>query len=161
VQLKQIHHCHERIFVNWLQRRQRYPNFLCKLKQKEKVNDHQQNEQADNKKSRKELTTSKSRNLVQTLGDGFLSLNALLISIRKCLLRFLRLGRCCFGRFLSTGLSGSGNILGFLGSFEFGFKGFYASIGRRQSICSMAKRKRYVKKRIRRKSARQAEGITQ
>jgi hypothetical protein len=71
VQLKQIHHCHERIFINWLQRRQRYPNFLWKQKQKGKISDHQQDEQADNEKSKKIITTSKSQNLVQTLSDGF------------------------------------------------------------------------------------------
>jgi hypothetical protein len=46
--------------------------------------------QVDKKKSRKILTTSKSRNLVEALSDGFLS---------------LRLGRRCLSRLLSSGLA--------------------------------------------------------
>jgi hypothetical protein len=77
--------------------------------------------QVDKEKSRKILTTSKSRDLVEALSDGFLSLKAPLISISKCLFCFLRLGRCCLSRLLSSGLGGSGNILGFLGSLKLGF----------------------------------------
>jgi hypothetical protein len=68
--------------------------------------------QVDKKKSRKILTTSKSRNLVEAPSDGFLSLNAPLISISKCLFYFLPLGRRCLSRLLSNGLGGSGNIPG-------------------------------------------------
>jgi hypothetical protein len=77
--------------------------------------------QVDKKKSRKILTTSKSQNLVEALSYGLLSLNAPLISVSKCLFRLLRLGCCCFSRLLSSGLGGSGNILGFLGSLKLGF----------------------------------------
>jgi hypothetical protein len=59
--------------------------------------------------------------LIEALGYGLLSLNAPLISINKCLLRFLRLGYCCLSKLLSSGLGSSGNILGFLGGFKFGF----------------------------------------
>jgi hypothetical protein len=106
------------------------------------MSNHQQDKQADNKKSGKILTTSKSRNSVQTLNYGFFSLNAPLVSISEHLFRFLRLGRSCLSSFFSSGLGSSGSIPGFLRSFEFGFKGRYASIGRRQSICSMEKGKR-------------------
>jgi hypothetical protein len=77
--------------------------------------------QVDKKNSRKILTTSKSQNLVEALSDGFLSLNVPLISISKCLFCFLRLGRRCLSRLLSSGLGGSGNILGFLGSLKLSF----------------------------------------
>jgi hypothetical protein len=86
------------------------------------------------------------------------SLNEPLISISKRLFRFLRLGRRCLSSFLSSGLGGSGNVLGFLGSFEFGFKGRYASIGHRLSICSMEKGK--FKYRNGERHTRQAEDTT-
>jgi hypothetical protein len=92
-------------------------------------------------KNRKILTTSKSRNSVQVISYSFFSLNAPLISISKCLFSFLRLGHRYLSRLLSSGLGGSSNIPGFLGSFEFGFKGRYASISHCQSIYSTDKGK--------------------
>jgi hypothetical protein len=139
----------------------RIPQFSLRAEKKGKISDHRQDEQADNEKSRKILTTRKSQNLVQTLSDGFLSLNAFLISISKCLLRFLRLGRCCFSRFLSTGLSGSGNILGFLGSLSLASRDTMRALAIAKASAAWQREKESQVENQGRKSARQAEGITQ
>jgi hypothetical protein len=61
--------------------------------------------QVDKEKSRKILTTSKSRNLVEALSDGFLSLNAPLISISKCLSAFFALVAAALADFLAAALA--------------------------------------------------------
>jgi hypothetical protein len=55
----------------------------------------------------------------------------------------------------------SGSVPGFLRSFEFGFKGRYASIGRRQSICSMEKGKEKLNTRNEGRHTRQVKDTAQ
>jgi hypothetical protein len=126
------------------------------------MSNRQQDKQTNNKKkSGKILTTSKSQNSIQTLSYGFFSLNAPLVSISKRLFRLLCPGRHCLSIFLSSGLAISGSVLGFLRSFEFGFKGRHASIGRRQSICSMGKGKGKSNKRNEGRHTRQVKDTAQ